>query len=162
MSEILRIKFFDNEAALLITGDILMAAGGVVLGLLIELAQIRDYLIPVCIIFFGFGGYFDYRSIHTFSTKLSQLKDAIKKSQVQLEETIGHAKEIEKKLEESEGRIKNAEEKVFGTGGSIFARSSWAHPIDRTVSEMEGKIKELEHKVKGLEGQINSQRFRRF
>lgn len=158
----MRIKFFDNEAALLITGDILMAAGGVILGLLIELSSIRYFLMPVCILFFGLGGYFDYRSIRTFSAKLIQLKDEIKKSQEQLESTISHSKEIEKKLtdtqkaiSESEERIKTAEEKVFGISGTIFASSSWSHPIDKTVSELESKVKELERTIKDLQQQIN-------
>lgn len=143
----MKIKFFDNEATLLITGDILMAAGGVVLGLLIELAQIRYYLTPVCIILFGLGGYFDYKSIQTFSFKLTQLKDEIKKAQEQLDATINHAKEIEERLEESQKRIKSAEEKIFGTGGQTFARSSWANPIEKTVEDLKKKIVEIERKL---------------
>ena len=157
MSEFLRFKFFDNEAALLITGDILMAAGGVVLGLLIELAQIRDYLIPVCITFFGLGGFFDYRSIRTFSTKLIQLKGNITNAQQQLDKTITQSKELETKLREtekaiseSEERMRKAEEKIFGSGGQTFSRSSWAQPIEKSIEELKREIKEIQTKLRDM------------
>jgi len=157
VSEFLRFKFFDNEAALLITGDILMAAGGVVLGLLIELAQIRDYLIPVCITFFGLGGFFDYRSIRTFSTKLIQLKGNITNAQQQLDKTITQSKELETKLREtekaiseSEERMRKAEEKIFGSGGQTFSRSSWAQPIEKSIEELKREIKEIQTKLRDM------------
>ena len=147
----MKIKIFDNEATLLITGDIMMAAGGVVLGLLIELTQIRYELVPVCIAFFGLGGYFDYKSILTFSSKLVQLKDEIKKSKEQLDATIKHAKEIEGKLEESQRRLKTAEEKVFGSSGATFSHASWARPIEKEVEELKRRLRELESKLHSMD-----------
>jgi len=158
-------RLSKNEAFLLITGDILIATGGVLLGLLFENNEFRYYLMPLCIICFGLGGYFDYRAIRMFSFHLSSLKSEIRVASDMIEQDIEALKDTKTDIEEAKKDLQIAKqeisktiEKVFGFSGPDFSRSRGSHPIDIAVEELEKKVKDLEHKYKRLVEQMRDKR----
>lgn len=146
----MKIHLPENEAVLLITGDILIAIGGVILGITFENTLLRFYLAPFCAIFFGLGGFFDYKSIKIFSTKLHKLKDEIKTSQEKLDETIKQVDDASKKLKETNRAL-------FGSESGVFSNTSWHNTVDHQFDELKREIRKLHDRISTSE--MRSRRF---
>lgn len=168
-----------NEALELIVGDLLIALGGVLLGLVFADITTFNWLIPICIFFFVFGVIFDIRALNKFKYDLGEIrndvntardelraiitesqqtrreldsaKNEIHKVTTELQRTKSDLDRAKRELNDAEKKLEQTNEKVFGSSGGTFSKSSWAHPIEEKIEEMKKQIKSLESDVRELQ-----------
>lgn len=68
-------------------------------------------------------------------------------TQIKLNLTSQKVQNTKRELEQTLRKSKDVEEKLFGSSGSIFAKSSVFNPLDKTVDELKQRVKIIEEKL---------------
>lgn len=150
----MKINPFDSESFLLVTGDLLIAGGGIALGLYFAGSIYANFLIYFSVILIGLGAYFDCLSIRGFSTKLNKLKDQVKKASDQLEDTM-------KKVKEATDNLKETNKALYGNENGTFSTIKWYNSVEHQFKDLKNEIQKLKDKIQEINYR-NSQQHRRY
>lgn len=126
--------------------DVLLVGGGFLLGS--NLLDIYGNILGAPLM--GLGLFLGLRVLWKFSSDLEDLKVQIDRDRNNLERTKRKMERTRREVQETLVKLKQTEERLFGVGGSTFAKSNWARPLEGDVGELKQKVGRLEEKVKEM------------
>ena len=135
-----------HETGEFLVADVLLVGGGFLFGS--NLLDIYGNILSAPLI--GLGLFLGLRVLRKFSSDLEDLKVQIDRDRNNLERTKRKVERTRREVQETLVRLKQTEESLFGVGGSTFAKSNWARPLEGNVDELKQKVGRLEEKVKEM------------
>ena len=141
-----RILKTKHETAEFVAADVFLAGGGFLLGS--DLLDLYGSILGAPLVVLGL--FLGLRLLWTFSSDLKDLKVQIGRDRNNLERTKRKVERTRREVQETLAKLKQTEERLFGVGGSTFAKSNWARPLEGDGDELKQKIGRLEEKVKEM------------